>query len=63
MPYRYLGASGYRWMHLTLEPEAIAMMYTLGTIRKFQTPNFKVVVDAVEEDDLDLSFDESGDGA
>lgn len=35
-------------------------MYTLGKIREFNTANFRVVVDAVEEQDLDLSFDETG---
>lgn len=34
------------------------MFDTLGTIRTFKTRNFKVIVDAIEEDDLDLSFDE-----
>lgn len=35
---------------------------SLGTIREFETQNFRVVVDAVEdyEVDLDLSFDETG---
>lgn len=36
------------------------MMYPLGTMREFNTRNFKIVCDAVEEDDLDLSFDETG---
>jgi hypothetical protein len=35
-------------------------MYTLGTIREFETENFRVIVDAVEETDLDLSWDEDG---
>jgi hypothetical protein len=35
-------------------------MYNLGTIRKFETENFTVIVDAQEENDLDLSFDEDG---
>jgi len=35
-------------------------MYKLGTIREFKTQNFHVIVDAVEEDSLDLSWDESG---
>jgi hypothetical protein len=33
---------------------------TLGTIREFETENFRVVVDAIEETDLDLSWDEDG---
>lgn len=32
----------------------------IGTIREFKTRNFHVVVDAVEEIDLDLSWDEDG---
>lgn len=36
------------------------MSHKLGTMREFKTKNFKVVVDAIEEDDLDLSFDEDG---
>jgi len=32
----------------------------IGTIREFKTKNFHVVVDAVEECDLDLSWDEDG---
>jgi hypothetical protein len=35
-------------------------MYKLGTIREFKTQNFHVLIDAVEEQDLDLSWDESG---
>jgi hypothetical protein len=35
-------------------------MYQLGIIRKFKTAHFSVIVDAVEENDLDLSFDETG---
>lgn len=35
-------------------------MYRLGVIREFKTENFHVVVDALEEQDLDLSWDESG---
>ncbi len=34
--------------------------YTLGTIRKFRTAQFTVIVDAVEEDSPDISFDETG---
>jgi len=33
---------------------------SLGTIREFETENFRVVVDAIEETDLDLSWDENG---
>jgi hypothetical protein len=33
---------------------------SIGTIREFKTKNFHVVVDAVEEIDLDLSWDEDG---
>jgi hypothetical protein len=32
----------------------------IGTIREFKTKNFHVVIDAVEEFDLDLSFDDDG---
>lgn len=35
-------------------------MKAIGTIRTFHTKQFRVVVDAVEEDDLDLSFDATG---
>jgi hypothetical protein len=35
-------------------------MTSLETIRKFKTKNFAVVVDAVEEFDLDLSWDDTG---
>ena len=35
----------------------------IGTIREFKTRNFKVVVDALEEYDLDLSWDEDGETA
>jgi hypothetical protein len=35
-------------------------MNSLGIIREFKTKNFKVVVDAEEDYDLDLSFDEDG---
>jgi hypothetical protein len=35
-------------------------VYKLGTIREFKTQNFHVIVDAVEEQDLDLSWDEDG---
>ena len=36
---------------------------TLGNIRTFKTKNFKVVIDAEEEYDLDLSFDDTGEVA
>jgi hypothetical protein len=32
----------------------------IGTIREFKTKNFHVVIDAVEEFDLDLSWDDNG---
>jgi hypothetical protein len=32
----------------------------IGTIRTFETPNFRVVVDAIEDFDVDLSWDEDG---
>lgn len=35
-------------------------MYKLGTIREWKTANFHVIVDAVEETDLDLSWDDTG---
>lgn len=35
-------------------------MYKLGTIREFKTENVHVIIDAVEESDLDLSWDEDG---
>jgi hypothetical protein len=39
-------------------------MQSLGTIREFNTRNFRVIVDAVEEDlPSDLSWDESGEVA
>ena len=34
--------------------------YTLGTIREFRTAKFRVIVDAIEDDAPDLSFDEDG---
>jgi hypothetical protein len=36
------------------------MSHKIGTIREFKTKNFKVVCDALEEYNLDLSFDEDG---
>ena len=35
-------------------------MQTIDTIREFKTKHFTVRVEALEEHDLDLSFDESG---
>lgn len=35
-------------------------MFTLGTIRTFRTANFRVIVDAIACDSLDLSWDETG---
>lgn len=35
-------------------------MRAIGTIRKFTTPQFSVIVDAVEDPDCDLSFDDTG---
>lgn len=34
-------------------------MRNLGIIREFNTPNFRVIVQAEEETDLDISFDET----
>ena len=34
--------------------------YHFGTIRRFETENFTVSVDAYEDDDTDLSFDDTG---
>lgn len=39
------------------------MLSKIGTIREFKTDNFHVIVDAVEEYDLDLSWDETGETA
>jgi hypothetical protein len=36
------------------------MSYTIGIIREFKTQNFHVKIDAIEESDLDLSWDEDG---
>ena len=36
------------------------MSYTIGIIREFKTQNFHVKVDAIEETDLDLSWDDDG---
>lgn len=38
-------------------------MYVIGTIRRFETENFTVIVDAVDDTDLDISFDETGEVA
>lgn len=34
-------------------------MYSLGTIREFETAQFKVIIEAVEEPEPDISFDET----
>jgi hypothetical protein len=36
------------------------MSYTIGIIREFKTQHFHVKVDAIEETDLDLSWDDDG---
>ncbi len=36
------------------------MSYAIGIIREFKTQNFHVKVDAIAEDDLDISWDDSG---
>jgi hypothetical protein len=36
------------------------MERSLGIIREFKTRNFRVVVDAIEAHDVDLSFDDTG---
>lgn len=36
------------------------MRDSIGTIREFETEQFKVVIEALIEDDLDLSWDDSG---
>lgn len=36
------------------------MSHKVGTMREFNTKQFRVVCDAIEENDLDLSFDENG---
>lgn len=36
------------------------MSHKIGTMREFKTKNFKVVCDAIEDYDVDLSFDEDG---
>jgi hypothetical protein len=35
------------------------MKHSIGTIREFRTAQFTVIVDAVEEDSPDISFDET----
>lgn len=35
-------------------------MYSIGTIREFRTKHFSVIVDAIDEDYPDLSWDETG---
>lgn len=39
------------------------MTYVLGTIREFETANFKVIVDAIEENNPDISFDDTSETA
>lgn len=39
------------------------MHNTLGTMRTFKTKNFAVIVDAIEEDSPDFSFDDTGETA
>ena len=34
--------------------------HSMGIIREFRTANFRVVVDAIDDDDADLSWDEDG---
>ena len=36
------------------------MAHAIGTIRTFKTANFSVIVDALEDFDTDLSFDDTG---
>jgi len=36
------------------------MSHTIGLMREFKTKNFRVVADAIEEDSLDLSWDDTG---
>lgn len=36
------------------------MTHAIGTIREFRTSNFHIIVDAIEDDDLDLSWDDDG---
>ncbi len=36
------------------------MAYTLGTIRTFKTKNFTIIIDAIEEDSPDFSWDATG---
>lgn len=38
-------------------------MHHIDVIRKFKTPQFTVVVEAIEDDFLDLSFDDTGEVA
>lgn len=39
------------------------MPNSLGTIREFRTANFRVIVDAIEEESPDLSWDDTGETA
>lgn len=36
------------------------MNHPIGVIREFQTPNFRVIVDALPDDNMDLSWDDDG---
>jgi hypothetical protein len=38
-------------------------METICTIREFKTRNFRIIIDAVWDDDLDLSWDDTGEVA
>jgi hypothetical protein len=53
--------SGFNNLSGKWTERVIAMEYVMDTLRTFKTKNFRVVVDALPEDDLDLSWDESGD--
>lgn len=39
------------------------MAQVIGVIRKFKTRNFTIIVDALPEDNLDLSWDDTGETA
>lgn len=41
----------------------MANTYVIDVIRRFQTDNFVVIVDAIEDEGIDLSWDESGETA
>lgn len=38
----------------------MAREYVIGTVREFHTAQFRVVVDAIEDNDIDWSWDEDG---